>query len=283
MALSDPYLVEPAKSGRSTCKASKLPIEKGELRFGSFVDMGGHGSYHWRKLDYITDKQVANFEKKVGDLKKIGGYDALKPAQQKKLAQAFEKAKKKGTAKDKAKAKVLADKAKSKLAKEKAKIAKAKAKAKAKEMKEKAKAKKAMKSASAPKAAPTEKAAPAPKAETKKRAAARAEAPAAKRGTAAGSGDLPPTEMQHRFLDAAKISDFKTVREMLEATPALINVQPAGRWSALHQAAANAKPAAVKMLLSKGASLTLRTKDKQTPEDVAHTSCVALVKPKGKR
>lgn len=281
MAVADPYLVEPAKSGRSTCKASKLPIEKGELRFGSFVDMGGHGSYHWRKLDYISEKQVANFETKVGDIKKIGGYDKLTPPQQKKLAKAFEKAKKKGVAKDKAKVKVLADKAKSKLAKAKVKLAKATAKAKAKDMKEKAKAKKAMKSAT--KAAPVKVATkavrkPAPKAETK-RAAPKAEELAAKRGT----GALPPTEMQHRFLDAAKISDFKTVREMLEATPTLINVQPAGRWSALHQAAQNGKPAAVKMLLSKGASMTLLTKDKQTPEAVAHVSCAALVTAKGKR
>merc|ERR1712070_439108 len=91
---------------------------------------------------------------------------------------------------------------------------------------------------------------------------------------------LPPTDMQHKFLDAAKISDFKTVREMLEETPTLINVQPAGRWSALHQAAHAGKPAAVKMLLGKGASVTLMTRDKQTPHDVAHASCSALVKGK---
>merc|ERR1711937_562040 len=86
---------------------------------------------------------------------------------------------------------------------------------------------------------------------------------------------LPQLHVQHKFLDAARRSDFKMVREMLEETPALINVQPAGRWSVLHQAAANAKPSAVKMLLSKGASTTLLTKDKQTPHDVAHVSCKA--------
>lgn len=275
MAAADPYLVEPAKSGRSTCKASKLTIEKGELRFGSFVDMGGHGSYHWRKLDYISDKQAANVMTKLGGFEKVGGYAALTGAQQKKFAKAFDKAGKKGVAKDKAKAKVIADKEKAKAAKTKAKDAKAKAKAKASALKEKAKAKKKGKFASkvaaktAPKAkakAPAEKVAPAAKAR---------EPPAAK----VERVTLPPTAEQHKFLDAAKISDFKTVREMLEATPALVNVQPAGRWSALHQAAQNGKPTAVKMLLGKGASVTLVTKDKQTPHDVAHASCKALVAP----
>lgn len=108
----DPYLVEPAKSGRSTCKASKLPIEKGELRFGSFIDIGGHGSYHWRKLKYISEKQVANVDRKVGGVEGVAGYEALTGAQQKRLQQAFTKAAKKGAAKDKAKAKVVADKEK---------------------------------------------------------------------------------------------------------------------------------------------------------------------------
>jgi len=283
MAAADPYLVEPAKSGRSTCKASKLTIEKGELRFGSFVDMGGHGSYHWRKLDYISDKQAANVMTKLGGFEKVGGYAALTAAQQKKFAKAFDKAGKKGVAKDKAKAKIITDKEKAKAAKAKGKDAKAKAKAKELALKEKAKAKKKGKFASkvaaktAPKAkakAPAETVAPAAKAREPPAAKAR-EPPAAKVDRA----PLPPTAEQHKFLDAAKISDFKTVREMLEATPALINVQPAGRWSALHQAAQNGKPTAVKMLLGKGASVTLVTKDKQTPHDVAHASCKALVAP----
>jgi len=275
MAAADPYLVEPAKSGRSTCKASKLTIEKGELRFGSFVDMGGHGSYHWRKLDYISDKQAANVMTKLGGFEKVGGYAALTAAQQKKFAKAFDKAGKKGVAKDKAKAKIITDKEKAKAAKAKGKDAKAKAKAKELALKEKAKAKKKGKFASkvAAKTAPKAKA----PAETLAPAAKAREPPAAKVDRA--PLPLPPTAEQHKFLDAAKISDFKTVREMLEATPALINVQPAGRWSALHQAAQNGKPTAVKMLLGKGASVTLVTKDKQTPHDVAHASCKALVAP----
>jgi len=284
MAAPAPYLVEPAKSDRSTCKASKEKIEKGELRFGSFVDMGGHGSYHWRKLDYISEKQVTNVETKLGGIDKVGGYAELTGAQQKKLQKAFAGAAKKGAAKEKAKAKVLADKAKAKLGKAKAKDAKAKAKAKVLALKEKAKLKKLGKSATAlaTKTAAA-KAAVLPvvaaKAKREAPAATRVAPVATKAARAAASGPEPPKELQHKFLDAAKMSDFKTVREMLEETPALINVQPAGRWSALHQAAEKAKPTAVKMLLSKGASTTLLTKDKKTPQDVAHPSCAALVAP----
>lgn len=281
MADPTPYLVEPAKSNRSTCKASKEKIEKGELRFGSYIDFGGHGSYHWRKLAYISDKQVQNCKKKLGGANKVGGYAALTGAQQKKLEKAFAAAEKKGAAKEKSKAKVLADKAKAKLTKAKAKDAKAKAKAKMMALKDKAKAKKLAKAGKA--APPAKAAAPPPGAAAKRTVpdeAPKRKAPVASKAVrAAASGPEPPKDLQHKFLDAAKISDIKTVREMLEETPALINVQPAGRWSALHQLAAHAKPAAVKMLLSKGASTTLLTKDKQTPHDVAHASCKALLAP----
>jgi len=285
MALVIPYQVEPAKSGRSTCKASKLPIEKGELRFGSFVDMGGHGSYHWRKLDYITAKQIAGVNTKMGGVAKLGGYADLTAVQQKKIVKAFDAAIKKGAATDKAKAKVLADKDKAKAAKAKAKAGKAKAKAKAIELKDKLKAKKlgkfAMKGSKVAAAKAKVVEAKVAAVVEAKVVAVQAIAPAAKRSrtVAAPAGAAPPAEMQHRFLDAAKINDFKTVREMLEETPTLINVQPGGRWSALHQAAAGGKPTAVKMLLSKGGSVTLLTKDKKTPQEVAHASCTALVAP----
>jgi hypothetical protein len=42
---------------------------------------------------------------------------------------------------------------------------------------------------------------------------------------------------QHLFLDAAKEYDFDKVKKMLAKAPGLVDVQPAGRWSALHQAA----------------------------------------------
>merc|ERR1712228_707817 len=119
--------------------------------------------------------------------------------------------------------------------KEKARAAKAKAKAKVRQVKDKAKA-------------------------TKDKA--KLKIVAAKAKAKADKEKSRTTKAQeHTFLDHAKSFDFKTCREMLEESPGLVNVQPAGRWSALHQAAEAGKPTAVKMLLSKGADLNLKTKD----------------------
>mmetsp|Transcript_94499 Transcript_94499/g.149431 ORF Transcript_94499/g.149431 Transcript_94499/m.149431 type:complete len:181 (+) Transcript_94499:57-599(+) len=139
--MTEPYRVEPAKSGRSTCKVSKEMIEKGELRFGSMVDIGGHATYHWRKLKCISGKQAKNFVDKVGAWSKIGGYDEISPKQQKQICSALDKALKSYHKTNIAKAKLVAAKEKAKAAKAKAKDAKAKAKAKILAVKEAKKAK----------------------------------------------------------------------------------------------------------------------------------------------
>ena len=66
--------------------------------------------------------------------------------------------------------------------------------------------------------------------------------------------DLPPdgdeqlaTEFNNRlvklcrvtysaFLDAAKAFDFVKVRQLVDANVEYVNVQPSGRWTAIHQA-----------------------------------------------
>jgi len=68
-------------------------------------------------------------------------------------------------------------------------------------------------------------------------------------------------ERQHEFCDAAKDWDFEEVRTMLEAEPALVNAQPAGRWSALHQAAAAGNVEMVTFLLGKGADRDAHSKE----------------------
>lgn len=60
-------------------------------------------------------------------------------------------------------------------------------------------------------------------------------------------------ELEHEFLDNAKGFHWSTVKTMLEQTPDLINVQPCGRWTALHQAAFNGNEEMVSFLLEKGA------------------------------
>eukprot|EP00927_Polykrikos_kofoidii_P067253 TRINITY_DN62765_c0_g1_i1.p1 TRINITY_DN62765_c0_g1~~TRINITY_DN62765_c0_g1_i1.p1 ORF type:complete len:326 (-),score=89.24 TRINITY_DN62765_c0_g1_i1:136-1059(-) len=267
------YRVEPAKSGRSTCKISKEIIEKGELRFGSLVDMGGHGTYHWRKLAYISSKQVEGVEEKLGGVENVGGFADLSPADQKLFRKAIDSSIKVGKAKAKAKDKVLADKAK-------AKAAKVKAKAKALESKLKAKAKAA---AAKTKAMSAKEKAKAAMDARKAKAKAKAKGKASKRAEEAeGTPPCPPDELsleeQHAFLDKAKEYKFKEVRKLILQNPAYVNVQPAGRWSALHQAAEWGDVSEVKWLLTHDADINVKTKDGKTPLEVAHEDCEQLLK-----
>ena len=108
------YLVEPAKSGRSKCVISKLTIEEGELRFGSFTHNGTYGVYQWRKLEYISQKLVADVYRNVGGVSHVAGYKALTAAEREKLRQIFTKGEKNRPAKEKPKTTAVADKRKPK-------------------------------------------------------------------------------------------------------------------------------------------------------------------------
>jgi len=88
---------------------------------------------------------------------------------------------------------------------------------------------------------------------------------------------IPSIEDQHKFLDKAKERDWPGLKAMLDDTPALVNVQPAGRWSALHQFAAAGNVEAVKSLLEQGANASACTKDGSTAKDLAKGGCVALI------
>ncbi|RDW66770.1 hypothetical protein BP5796_09519 [Coleophoma crateriformis] len=59
------YRVEVAVSGRAGCKATEckhagIKIEKGELRVGTWVEIGGHGSWQWRHWGCMTGKMLEN-------------------------------------------------------------------------------------------------------------------------------------------------------------------------------------------------------------------------------
>ena len=82
----------------------------------------------------------------------------------------------------------------------------------------------------------------------------------------------PPIDVQHEFLDAAKSWDWPRVEQFLEEDPRLINCQPLGRWSALHQAAANGNARVVSLLVSLGVSLDVTNSAGRTPMDIAATS-----------
>eukprot|EP00929_Paragymnodinium_shiwhaense_P016786 TRINITY_DN12541_c0_g1_i1.p1 TRINITY_DN12541_c0_g1~~TRINITY_DN12541_c0_g1_i1.p1 ORF type:complete len:471 (-),score=161.13 TRINITY_DN12541_c0_g1_i1:229-1566(-) len=88
---------------------------------------------------------------------------------------------------------------------------------------------------------------------------------------------MPSVKDQHLFLDAAKAYNWDKVKELLEENPLYINVQPAGRWSALHQAAEEGTVVMVVHLLEKGARKELKNKAGKSPLQVAKKAAVKAV------
>ena len=82
---------------------------------------------------------------------------------------------------------------------------------------------------------------------------------------------------KHAFLDLCRDGEFERVRQMVEAEPAYVNVQPAQRWTALHQAAGAGDKETVKLLLAKGADKAAKNRDGQTPLQVADKSVRTLL------
>ena len=81
---------------------------------------------------------------------------------------------------------------------------------------------------------------------------------------------MPPTlAEQHAFLDAAKAFDFATVKARVTADPSYTNVQPCGRWTAIHQTAYKGDVEMVKFLLANGADVKVTNTAGQTPKQVA--------------
>ena len=65
----------------------------------------------------------------------------------------------------------------------------------------------------------------------------------------------PSASEQHDFLDLAKRREFKQVRARVRSHTDYVHFQPAGRWSALHQAAEAGCERTMDSLLSAGASV----------------------------
>ena len=83
---------------------------------------------------------------------------------------------------------------------------------------------------------------------------------------------------QHAFLDAAKAHDFARVRRMVSESPALVNAAPAGRWSALHQAAHAPDADTVRFLLDHGADVSVLTRDGRTARQLTtNPECMRLL------
>ncbi|KAI9831548.1 MAG: hypothetical protein M1819_004778 [Sarea resinae] len=90
------YRVELASSNRAGCKNrecldAKEKIPKGELRYGSWVDIGEHGSWSWKHWGCVTPVQIAKLIDYIdGDLDMIDGYDEIPSELQEKVARAVE-------------------------------------------------------------------------------------------------------------------------------------------------------------------------------------------------
>ena len=128
------YLVEPAKSGRSTCKGNcKNLIAKDRLRFGSISQHNGY--CYWRCLNCVTPAQLRNVENSVGSLQNVDGFDGLTTSQQNQFIKAWNfEAKSPSTSNKKPPAKAKKKASKKKATKKKA-TKKKKAPAKAKKKK----------------------------------------------------------------------------------------------------------------------------------------------------
>mmetsp|Transcript_26833 Transcript_26833/g.36197 ORF Transcript_26833/g.36197 Transcript_26833/m.36197 type:complete len:148 (-) Transcript_26833:153-596(-) len=124
-----------APTNRATCKGScKNKIEKGAVRLGSELDLGGHTSMVYRCLPCVTAKQIVNMREKHGSLEAVPGFDGLNEEDQARvLAQegAAEKAKQEAEAAKKAEKDAKAEAKKKAAAEAKAEKAAAKAAAKA--------------------------------------------------------------------------------------------------------------------------------------------------------
>ena len=75
--------------------------------------------------------------------------------------------------------------------------------------------------------------------------------------------------LEHEFLDNAYDFDWEQVKTKLTDTPDLINVQPEGRCTALHQAAFAGNTDMCHFLTSKGADIAAQNRHGQKPADVA--------------
>ncbi|MBD3404566.1 MAG: hypothetical protein GF411_00345 [Candidatus Lokiarchaeota archaeon] len=77
--MPDPWKVEPAKSGRSTCRTCEQMISKGGLRIGEPSYYDGKLTYKWHHLECGKD-----FLRGV-PLEKLAGYDELSPDEKREL------------------------------------------------------------------------------------------------------------------------------------------------------------------------------------------------------
>ena len=98
--------------------------------------------------------------------------------------------------------------------------------------------------------------------------AALAKQPAA--ASTAAAPAPPSTAEQHAFLDHAKKFEFDHVRALILKNPGYVNVQPCGRWTAVHQAAFAGDTATCEFLIEKGCDLKAKDSGGRNAWGIAH-------------
>ena len=86
-----------------------------------------------------------------------------------------------------------------------------------------------------------------------------------------------PKETQHTFLDHAKSHRWDKVMQMVELNPNIINVQPSGRMSALHQAVLFKNLEMVEWLLKRRADKNSKYKEKSVIENALYDDMRSLL------
>lgn len=81
-------------------------------------------------------------------------------------------------------------------------------------------------------------------------------------------------ELEHKFLDVAKGKNWNELKHMIAQIPALVVVQPAGRWSALHWASSSGREDLIDLLLAHSADVNAKASDGKSPVDVAANDVV---------
>ncbi|KAF8906728.1 hypothetical protein CPB84DRAFT_360495 [Gymnopilus junonius] len=92
------YRLEYAASARAKCKeclsgpkpCSGTPIGKGELRFGTLIDMRGVQSFVWRHWGCVTKKILENVKKNFEEASELDGFEELRPEDQARVIKAWQ-------------------------------------------------------------------------------------------------------------------------------------------------------------------------------------------------
>jgi len=90
------------------------------------------------------------------------------------------------------------------------------------------------------------------------------------------SAAIATIDVQHAFLDAAKMFNWDKVMQMVGLHPELIHAQPCNRRAALHQAACQPNLTTVQRLLCLRAVPAVVTSAGQTPSDLAGMDNAAI-------